>query len=109
MRAREEGRPGPFSRQRTTINPENFYRILLTKVDARESKSNEHVAQEVAPFRDKLLTTVIRVNADIKHAQENQKSIFHYNNTSPGAQDYFKLSEEIIIYDQGRTTQSKPV
>ena len=96
-----------FSRQRSSIDPNQFYRICLTKVDARESKSNEYVAREIDPFKDKLLSTFIRVNADIKHAQESQKSIFHYNNASAGAQDYFKLSEEILSYDQHRTTKGE--
>lgn len=96
-----------FSRQRSSIDPEAFYRIVLTKVDARESKSNDLISREVAPFQDKLLETVIRVNADIKHAQESQKSIFHYNHASAGAQDYFKLSEEFLKYDQSRPTKKR--
>ncbi len=97
-----------FSRQRANVDPEKFYRILLTKVDARERKSNEFIAQELEPFKEKLLRTVVRVNADLKHAQEVKQSIFHYNHQSTGAQDYFKLSEELINYEQNRANKNIP-
>jgi nitrogenase subunit NifH len=67
------------------------------------------VSREVDPFKSHVLSTVIRINADIKHAQENQKSIFHYNHSSAGAHDYFKLSEEIIAYDKSRATKGAAV
>jgi chromosome partitioning protein len=94
-----------FSRQRANIDPANFYRILLTKVDSRESKSVEFINNELEPFKKELLQTVIRINADLKHAQEIKQSIFHFNHQSTGALDYYKLSEELIAYDQDRTNQ----
>ena len=96
-----------FSRQRANIDPERFYRILLTKRDARETKSNQFVAQELGPFKDRVLETAIRINADIKHAQELKQSIFHYDHKSPGATDYFNLTKEILAYEQTRITQNR--
>lgn len=97
-----------FSRQRANVDPDKFYRILLTKVDARERRSIEFITRELNPFKTKLLSINIRINADLKHAQEVKQSIFHYNHQSSGAEDYYKLCEELIKYEQNRTNQNRP-
>lgn len=91
-----------YSRQRANVDPDSFYRILKTKFDARETISNESIANELAPFSEKVLRTVIRINADLKHAQERRVSIFHYDHKSTGAVDYFALTQEIIAYEHER-------
>src|SRR5215470_16880758 len=70
--------------------------ILLTKVDARTTLSahvrvmlREHGGAEV-------LHTVIRVNVDLVRAQMARQSIFAYDRTSRGAQDYQHVVEELL-------------
>jgi len=70
--------------------------ILLTKFDARTTLS--------AYVRDLLgeccgaeaLHTVIRVNVDLVRAQMARQSIFAYDRTSTGAQDYQHVVEELL-------------
>src|SRR6266700_4942198 len=42
------------------------------------------------------LHTVIRVNVDLVRAQMARQSIFAYDRTSPGAQDYQHVVEELL-------------
>ena len=94
-----------FSRQRSNIDPETFYRVLRTKVDARERRSLDFVGKELTPFADKLFHATIRINADLKHAQERRQSIFHYDHSSSGALDYFALTTELLAYEYARQAQ----
>jgi chromosome partitioning protein len=70
--------------------------ILLTKFDARTTLS-AHVR---AILRESggaaVLQSVIRVNVDLVRAQMARQSIFAYDHTSPGAQDYQHVVEELL-------------
>ena len=70
--------------------------ILLTKYDARTTLS-AHVS---ALLRERCgaeaLQTVIRVNVDLVRAQMARQSIFAYDRTSTGAQDYHHVVEELL-------------
>src|SRR5712692_9112236 len=70
--------------------------ILLTKFDARTTLS-AHVR---AILRERcgaaVLHTVIRVNVDLVRAQMARQSDFAYDRTSPGAQDYQHVVEELL-------------
>src|SRR5262245_41370342 len=70
--------------------------ILLTKVDARTTLS-AHVRAHLPKRRDAAaLHTVIRVNVALARAQMACQSIFAYDRTSPGAQDYQHVVEELL-------------
>ena len=96
-----------FARTKTTIDPESFYRILITKYDARESVSNRESLAELEPFRHRVCRVKIRVNADLKHSQGAKRSIFHFNPRSSGAEDYLALAEELITYEHGEPTSGQ--
>ena len=70
--------------------------ILLTKFDARTTLS-AHVR---ALLREQdgaaALHTVIRVNVALARAQMARQSIFAYDRTSPGAQDYQHVVQELL-------------
>ena len=70
--------------------------ILLTKCDARTTLS-AHVS---ALLRERcgaaVLHTVIHVNVDLVRAQMARQSIFAYDRTSRGAQDYQHVVEELL-------------
>ena len=70
--------------------------ILLTKFDARTTLS-AHVR---ALLREQdgaaAFHTVIRVNVALARAQMARQSIFTYARTSPGAQDYQHVVEEVL-------------
>src|SRR5215510_8446076 len=62
--------------------------ILLTKFDARTTLSAHVSALLRECYGAETLHTVIRVNIDIARAQLARQSIFAYDRTSRGAQDY---------------------
>jgi chromosome partitioning protein len=72
--------------------------ILLTKCDARTTLS----ANVRALLRERgdaeALHTVIRVNVALARAQMARQSIFAYDRTSRGAQDYQHVVEELLGY-----------
>src|SRR5713101_5915395 len=70
--------------------------ILLTKYDARTTLS-AHVRAHLRERGDaEALHTVIRVNVALARAQMARQSIFAYDRTSPGAQDYQHVVEELL-------------
>jgi chromosome partitioning protein len=70
--------------------------ILLTKYDARTTLS-AHVRALLRERCDAAaLHTVIRVNVALARAEMARQSIFAYDRTSPGAQDYQHVVEELL-------------
>src|SRR5919198_2622356 len=70
--------------------------ILLTKVDARTTLA-AHVCALLRERGDAAaLHTVIRVNVALARAQMARQSIFAYDRTSRGAQDYQHVVEELL-------------
>src|SRR5215831_5012994 len=70
--------------------------ILLTKCDARTTLA-AHVRAHLRERDDAVaLHTVIRVNVALARAQMARQSIFAYDRTSPGAQDYQHVVEELL-------------
>jgi chromosome partitioning protein len=70
--------------------------ILLTKVDAR-TRLSTHVRALLRERGDAAaLQTVIRVNVALARAELAHQSIFAYDRTSAGAQDYQHVVEELL-------------
>src|SRR5262249_14000133 len=70
--------------------------ILLTKVDARTTLA-AHVRAHLRERGDaEALHSVIRVNVALARAQMARQSIFAYDRTSRGAQDYQHVVEELL-------------
>src|SRR5713101_1229888 len=70
--------------------------ILLTKCDARTTLSAHVSALLRERCGPEALHTVMRVNVALARAQMASKSIFAYDRTSPGAQDYQHVVEELL-------------
>src|SRR6266849_131114 len=70
--------------------------ILLTKFDARTTLSAHVSALLRERCGTEALHTVIRVNVALARAQMASKSIFAYDRTSAGAQDYQHVVEELL-------------
>lgn len=76
---------------------ENFpYWILRNSRDARTRLSNEFVEEQLTPFKSNLLETVIRRNEAINQAQMNNEPVVVFDPRSQGAEDFKKLTREII-------------
>ena len=70
--------------------------ILLTKVDARTTLA-AHVRAHLRARGDAAaLHSVIRVNVALTRAEMARQSIFAYDRTAPGAQDYQHVVEELL-------------
>ena len=70
--------------------------ILLTKVDAR-TRLSAHVRAHLRESGGAdVLPTVLRVNVALARAQMARQSIFAYDRTSPGAQDYQHVVQELL-------------
>jgi chromosome partitioning protein len=70
--------------------------ILLTKFDARTTLSAHVRALLRESGGAEVLHTVIHVNVDLVRAQMARQSIFAYDRTSTGAQDYQHMVEELL-------------
>ena len=75
---------------------EQFIRILLTRYDSRNKVSNEWVLEQLAPYKNLLLRTIIRKNEALNQAHMAQEPIFTFKPDSPGAQDYRDLTQEVL-------------
>ncbi|MBD3382588.1 MAG: AAA family ATPase [candidate division Zixibacteria bacterium] len=73
----------------------NVMGILATFFDKRTRISDRIYNQLIEEFGEKVFVTRIRINTQIKEAQENFKTIFEYAPYSHGALDYFLLTKEI--------------
>jgi chromosome partitioning protein len=74
------------------------YMILRNNRDSRNKLSNTFVEEQLAPFKKNLLQTVIRRNEAINQAQMNNEPVMVFDPRSYGAEDFKKLTREIISY-----------
>ncbi len=74
------------------------YMILRNCRDSRNKLSNVFVEEQLAPFEKNLLKTVIRKNEAINQAQMNNEPVMIFEPRSYGAEDFKKLTGEIIRY-----------
>jgi len=72
--------------------------ILRNGRDARNKLSNVFVEEQLEPYRKNLLKTVIRRNEAINQAQMNNEPVMVFDPRSCGAEDFKKLTEEILGY-----------
>jgi chromosome partitioning protein len=84
----------------TIIKGEAFqnWRILLTKVDARKTVTNEAVLAALAQWRDKIFKTSIPQSEPLNQAQIERTDIFSFDARSKGALAYEALTQEILSY-----------
>ncbi|MDQ3396568.1 MAG: ParA family protein [Deinococcota bacterium] len=70
--------------------------ILVTIYDARPTISKDVVALLVKTYRDVMFTTMINKNIRLDEAASAQQSIFDYDPSSRGAEDYQALLQEVL-------------
>lgn len=86
---------------RERLNPDlQILGILATLYDTRTKISAKMLEQIRDYFKDNVFNTVIRNNVKLCEAPLYKKPIHIYDNNSIGAQDYFNLTEEIILKTQ---------
>jgi chromosome partitioning protein len=70
--------------------------ILMTMFDVRTNLSHQVVAEVREYFGDQVFQTVIPRSIRLSEAPSFGQSIFDYDGTSPGAEAYRKLANEVI-------------
>ncbi len=72
------------------------FRILLTRVDARKTKTNATIRDVLEPYKDHVFKTEIPQSEPLNQAQMARKDIFSYDERSTGAQAYQRLLDELM-------------
>jgi len=72
------------------------YRILKNKLDGRATATNALINEALDEFKDHLFNTAIRKSEAINQAQMYEEVIFTHAPRSTGAEDFKKLSKEIL-------------
>lgn len=86
----------------TILKGEGFenWRLVLNKHDTRKSVTNAAIQAALAPWRAKILKTIIPTSESLNQASIAGRSIFLFDPSSKGAQAYEALTEEILHYVQ---------
>ena len=93
---------------RDRLNHSVSHRILITNFDSRLRHSFQMLDRIRGTFKEKLFATIMHVNVKLKEAQNEGRHIFSYDKYCRGAKDYFSLSREIIMQeDGGRIDEAK--
>ena len=71
-------------------------KVIPTMFD-RRSRLCRQTMEEIRTEFNGQVSIPIRMNSKVKEAPKHGKSIFSYAKSSPGAEDYGKLVEEIMI------------
>lgn len=70
--------------------------LLITMFDTRTTATNEFIREQLTPYENILLKTVIHRTEALNQSQIAQQDIFTFKRDSKGAEDYKKLTEEIL-------------
>ena len=71
--------------------------VIATMYDHRKVLNRDVVDTIKKYFGDKVFKTFIRDNVALAEAPSQRKDIFDYQKRSPGAEDYLKLCQEILV------------
>jgi chromosome partitioning protein len=82
--------------------------ILATFYDVRTRVSKTIYNQLLTEYADKVFTTRIRINTQLKEAQMQYKTIFEHAPYSNGALDYFLFAKEIAGLDRAESPVETP-
>ncbi len=74
------------------------YRILRNIRDARAKRANEETEEQLEPFSENLLNTVIRKSDSVRHAQMLNQPVQIFEPKSSGVKDFKALTKEILGY-----------
>ena len=71
------------------------YNLLYTLYDGREATSQRYLIEYGHQYKDRLISTVIKRNADVKNAIDQKKSIFDFKR-APAREDFDLFAREIL-------------
>jgi chromosome partitioning protein len=79
-----------------------FFKLLPTFYDSRVRLSHRMLDDLRERFGERMFSTIIRVNAAIREAPGQNKTIFEHAPLSRGAFDYYHFTEEILGLEKAR-------
>jgi len=86
-----------ISKVKAGINPEfKLKGIVPTMFDIRTNISQQVLTDLKKRFGDRVFDTVIRYNVNLTEATSYGETIFEYDPSSNGAEDYLNLAKEVI-------------
>jgi chromosome partitioning protein len=71
------------------------FRIVLTRLDSRKSRTNAAVLAALGPWDSQILRTVIPQSEPLNQAQMAQQDVFRFDPSSAGAVAYHELINEL--------------
>ncbi|CAM6002800.1 unnamed protein product [Sphagnum balticum] len=71
------------------------YSLLYTLYDGREASSQRYLIEYGSAYKDRLISTVIKRNTDVKNAIDQKKSIFDFKR-APAREDFDLFAREIL-------------
>jgi len=71
------------------------YNLLYTLYDGREAISQKYLIEYGTEYKDRLIPTIIKRNADVKNALDQKKSIFDFPK-APAREDFDLLARGIL-------------
>jgi len=72
--------------------------FLIIRYDNRNMLSREVLEKLEDSFSGKVFKSLIRPNIRLAESPSYQKTIFEYDKNSHGAQDYYKMSKEVLTW-----------
>lgn len=72
------------------------YLILRNAYDGRNKQTNQFIENQLEPFSEHLLKTVIRKTEALNQAQINSEPVFTFDPKGNGTQDFAALTQEIL-------------
>jgi chromosome partitioning protein len=86
-----------YEKIRQRANPElQLLGVVVTIHDRRTVLARDIERQIIDVFGDKVFRTRISKNVRLEEAPAYKESIFSFAPTSKGAEDYYRLSEEVL-------------
>lgn len=84
-----------LDRVSTEYSKKMDFSLLYTLYDAREASSQRYLIEYGSTYRDKLFSTVIKRNTDVKNAIDQKKSIFDFPR-APAREDFDLVARELL-------------
>jgi chromosome partitioning protein len=86
-----------IAKVQSRINPKlKFEGVVVTQYNNRRVLNKDIAATAEHHFGEKLFKTIIRDNISLAEAPSSGKDIFRYNSNSNGAEDYMRLTKELL-------------
>lgn len=77
---------------------DDVYLILRNAYDRRNASTNAYIEEQLKPFSDRMLKTVIRKTETINQAQIEGIPVAAFDPKGNGAMDFWSLTQEIITH-----------